>query len=660
MDNDDGIVLNLASYEYQPKKFTQKKKNQVGTQPNKTKSDENGIVNTKRQGSVNDDKNRNNYHKTNTNNNNQKKYIDPKDFVPISNLFNKNPEIPSLPTLPVSDKKHEDLFSSDNIDDLQVGDKLKSNLKNHSNLTTLTTIQKLALPLLLQGKDVMIKSPTGSGKTFCYSIPIVDKLSKLDPPVSRMNGPYVLVLVPTRELALQTLGVFQALVKCCISIVPGMLIGGEKCKSEKARLRKGVNVLIATPGRLIYHMKETSCLDLSHIEFLILDEADHLLDMGFREKIVEIIKLVDNNNNCKRQSVLLSATLNENVKDLISVSLKDPVFVDSADVDKITAAAASNEHEYVAPSSLTQHFVTVPAKLRLVTLITFTMSKVATTKKGKVMIFTSSKNSVIFLSHAFKVSKQEYFASSDHVTFSLHGDMSQQQRFEAFDKFKRCESGILFCTDVASRGLDIKKVDWVLQYECPTQTDDYLHRIGRTARIGETGNSVLFLLPSEVEYINVLHKSSVVLTEIKISDILKKFAESKRTKVIEEKAQSLQNKIEESISSSEELNQKAVQAYKSFIQSYTTYPKELKEIFHLKLLHLGHIAKSFGLRKAPSNAISSAQMKTGRKRQSDHFKKDNKTTKRVKVDELGEVSCGPRTKKEVVMAQKKKKPKIRV
>merc|ERR1712156_177738 len=127
-------------------------------------------------------------------------------------------------------------------------------------------------------------------------------------------------------------------------------------------------------------MKETSCLDLSHIEFLILDEADHLLVMGFREKIVEIIKLVDNNNNCKRQSVLLSATLNENVKDLISVSLKDPVFVDSADVDKITAAAASNEHEYVAPSFLTQHFVTVPAKLRLVTLITFTMSKVSTTK----------------------------------------------------------------------------------------------------------------------------------------------------------------------------------------------------------------------------------------------------------------------------------------
>ena len=219
--------------------------------------------------------------------------------------------------------------------------------------------------------------------------------------------------------------------------------------------------------------------------------------------------------------------------------------------------------------------------------------------------------------------------------------------------FKRSESGVLFCTDVASRGLDIKKVDWVIQYDCPTQTDDYLHRIGRTARIGETGSSVLFVLPSEIEYIQLLNKSSVMLSEIKLHNVLKKFAEGKSNKLVEEKAQILQNKIEETISSSKELHEKAVHAYKSFIQSYATYPKEMKNIFHIKLLHLGHIAKSFGLRKAPTNAIASSQKCKKHKLKS--FEK--KVVKKAKIDDFGEVVCGPRTKREIIELKKKKRPK---
>lgn len=646
MADDDGIVLNLTPYEYKPK---QKKQNHEKNQQENSKFNSSDKYTDKVK------KSNNNIGKDSSNFS-QRKYIDPKDFVPISSLFNKNPEIPVFSQdNDGSENIQETLFSDDKVENLDIGEKLKSNIVNHMNFSTLTTIQKLSMPLLLDGKDVMIKSPTGSGKTVCYSIPIVDKLSKLTPSITRSDGPYVLVIVPTRELALQTLGVFQDLCKCCISIVPGMLIGGEKCKSEKARLRKGVNILIATPGRLIYHLSETSCLDLSHIEYLVLDEADHLLDMGFRDKVMQIMEIIDKNDAVKRQSILMSATLNNSVQDLISASLKDPVFVDSEDTEKNTVNI--NESDYVTPESLTQYFITVPAKLRLVTLIIFTLSKVLF-KKSKVIVFASSKTTVSFLSDVFKLSASEMYSAFEFNQFSLHGDMTQQERFKAFDKFKRLQSGVLFCTDVASRGLDIKKVDWVVQYACPTQTDDYLHRIGRTARIGEKGNSVLFLLPSEVGYLDVLHKSSVTLSEIKVTDVLKEFAESKSSKIIEHKAQTIQNKIEEAVTDSKELHKKATLAYKSFVQGYATYPKDMKSIFHIKLLHLGHIAKSYGLRSAPSNAIATS-MKGTKRKGNDH--KKITPQKKPKVDELGEVMSGPRTKKYgLAPKQKKKKTKIRI
>jgi len=647
---DDGILLNLTPYEFKPKPKAQKKANPLPDHQSDSK--ENGLDNTNKKKPKNFDKGSKNPEKRANKDGKQKNnYIDPKDFVPVSNLFNKNPEIPEVSNEPVSEKSDQILFSTENVDDLTIGDKMKSNLKTHSGFTSLTRIQQLALPILLKGKDAMIRSPTGSGKTICYAVPIIDFLSKRTPPVLREHGPYVLVLVPTRELALQTLGVFQDLCKCCISIVPGMLIGGEKCKAEKARLRKGVNVLVATPGRLIYHMRETACLDLSHIEFLVLDEADHLLDLGFRETISEVLDIVNTKSKVERQSILLSATLNSNVKDLAALSLKEPVFVDAAE-DKAVVAEDTGQ-DYETPCSLTQYFVVVPAKLRLISLVVFVISKAIPPNTGKIIVFTSSKSSAIFLYEAFKLAVKSCECSGEYKSFSLHGDMSQQQRFEAFEKFKKSSSGVLFCTDVASRGLDIKNVDWVVHYDCPTQTDDYLHRTGRTARIGNEGNSLLFLLPSEAKYIQILNQASISLSEIKLSDILKYLGDGKKTRRVEERAQSVQNSMEESISEDKELHQKAVSAYKAYIQGYATYPKSMKHIFHVKLLHLGHVAKSFGLRKAPADAIACVPATAKRKLKID----PEKRAKRVKVDEVGEVLCGPRTKKMSQEMKKKKKKK---
>lgn len=604
------MLLNLEPYVFKSKK-TQKKP-EGDNEPSKIHTAVKDVPET---GKPNGRSNTN--HKfSNDKSGQKKKYIDAKDFVPNSNLFNKNPDIPSVPQVDsdAKEKVKEVLFSSDSIENVDIGEKLRNNLINHMKLTTLTEIQKLSIPLLLNGQDVMIKSPTGSGKTLCYSIPIIDRLSKASPPINRKDGPMVLILVPTRELALQTVGVITELCKCCISLVPGILIGGEKCKSEKARLRKGVNILVATPGRLIYHLTETSCLDISHLQFLVMDEADQLLELGNREKIDKILELVGKHNTTKRQSILLSATLNEHIKELVSVSLREPVFVDSQGtntnsgisatkedgtqdyvVNDSLAKAAAASTDLITPGTLTQYFITVPGKLRLVCLVVFTLTKILPPKKSKMIVFTSSKSSVAFLYNAMKVAVGEWAECmgspvEEYNAFMLHGDMTQQERSKTFEKFKRCDSGLLLCTDVAARGLDIKKVDWVVQYDCPTQTDSYLHRVGRTARIGESGSSLLFLLPSEVEYVKLLSESSVTLTEMKVGNVLKKLAEGKGNRLVEEKAQNLQNKIELAVTESPELNDKAISAYKTYIQSYTTYPKNQKHIFHIKFLHLGHIA----------------------------------------------------------------------
>merc|ERR1712048_1294146 len=156
----------------------------------------------------------------------------------------------------------------------------------------MTNIQRPSLPHLLQGRDCLLKSPTGSGKTVCYTLPIVDKLMQMEPRISRADGPYALILVPTRELALQCFEFVQDVCKSCVWVVPGLLIGGDRCKAEKARLRKGVNIIVATPGRLLYHLKETKSLTFHHINFLVLDEGDKLLDMGFEKSILEILNTI--------------------------------------------------------------------------------------------------------------------------------------------------------------------------------------------------------------------------------------------------------------------------------------------------------------------------------------------------------------------------------
>lgn len=563
----------------------------------------------------------------------------------ISSLFGHNPDIPTLELGQVN-PVNEDVFSARTFSELPLNPHLIQNLKHHG-ITKLTNIQSKALPVIMGGKDALIKSQTGSGKTLTYAIPILQQLSEQVPRVSRTDGCYALVVVPTRELAVQTFEWFQKLCRAFVWIVPGILTGGEDKKSEKARLRKGVNVLVTTPGRLIDHIQKTESLKLDKVKWVILDEADRMLELGYERDVQTVLNALQEKNDLKRQSVLLSATLTTGIQQLSEVSLRHPTFVDAADTPD--DATEENSRSLVIPENLTQTFLLVPAKLRLVALGAFMFWKCQQGRGKKMLVFLATQDMVDFYTEALQIvfggvnhedeEAEEEEEEEDEMTeeaklvlgsdrlekksskggstkgldpsiklLKLHGNMGQKERVNVFQEFRTTDSGILMCTDVASRGLDLPRVDWIVQFTAPISTSDYVHRVGRTARIGAKGSSVLFLLPSEAGFVKQLEQEEFSLAEITLDRVLDKLCKSGITstnsglpaRTMEEAATNLQMRIENSLIRSKKLHQLASQAYVSFVRSYASYPKEIRNVFCFKDLHLGHCAKSFALRDPPS------------------------------------------------------------
>ena len=577
----------------------------------------------------------------------------------FSSLFTKNPEIPEVPKGKVTKAEIPELFSQVLIDEPQLSDRLMKALKDRLGFEKFTEVQKQAIPALMAQKDVLIKSPTGSGKTLAYALPLIQRLQAVVPKINRTDGPYAIVLLPTRELAIQSYEVFESMCRTFVWIVPGLIVGGENRKAEKSRIRKGINIIVATPGRLLDHLKATKSLSLKNLLFMIYDEADRLLDMGFQQTITSISEFVADQCDRKIQTALLSATLNPKVQNLVSIALKDPKFIDMTkkerrekqDVDdkrtaeereetNIKQIPSDEQHTFVTPSTLKQYFVIAPAKLRLVTLIAFLLKYGFRSESGKIIVFFSSKSSTelhdALLSNEFV---EEEMASAKPDVYKLHGDMKQGERNDVFRKFKKCKKGILLCTDVAARGLDLPHVNWIIQYSCPTQIHDYIHRVGRTARIGAQGESLLFLLPSEVKYIATLEDKDIEMQKLELFGLLRnlvpKGGKKAHQSLIQDAATELQNKLEGMVSESNDLKTLAEKAFRSFIQSYATYPASLKEIFHVKKLHLGHIAKSFALRTAPQRMTQSFEQNFGSKKKDERKFEKKKKRKAVDMSESG-------------------------
>ncbi|KAI7812669.1 putative ATP-dependent RNA helicase DDX31 [Triplophysa rosa] len=458
-------------------------------------------------------------------------------FIKTSSLFKNNPEIPDVHSRAVT-RVNENVFTNYTFEELNLHPHLVATLEKVLKVTSMTSVQKQSIPVLMFGKDAVIRSQTGSGKTLAYAIPVVQSLQAIQPKVKRSDGPLAVIIVPTRELALQTFQMFQNLLKPFIWIVPGVLMGGEKKKSEKSRLRKGINVLISTPGRLVDHIKNTLSIVFSAVRWLILDEADRTLDLGFEKDLTVILNAL-NSTGIARQNVLLSATLNEGLSRLASISMKDPATIHVSEGSKGTtqtrpqAAAQALSDSYSVPERLKQHVVVVPSKLHLVCLASFILAKCKFECGQKLIVFMSSCDAVEFLLTLFtKVlcAKSDTSPANLFNLYRLHGNMKQEARTEVFQEFSQCQTGILLCTDVAARGLDLAQVTWIVQYNPPISVEEYVHRVGRTARIGAQGSSLLFLTPSETAFVDVLANHNISLSEMKMIAILSTLMRDSRFK----------------------------------------------------------------------------------------------------------------------------------
>lgn len=406
---------------------------------------------------------------------------------------------------------------------LGISDAIAAHLSKSLSITTPTEIQNLAIPhLLATSRDTFLRAQTGSGKTLAFLLPIIHTLLTLskEKHYDRTSGLFAIILTPTRELAQQTEMVLTTLT-AGTWIVPGWLLGGERKKSEKARLRKGVNILVATPGRLADHLESTMAFDTSLVRWMVLDEGDRLVDMGFLETVGRIMRIVEGRVHqrilkVKKQGVVdIPARL---VKILCSATLRgeegmgaletivDPVFLraeaPTVDVDQV-----------LTPGQLIQKAVVLPAKLRLVTLCAV-LKSFTSRPSAKVIVFLSCTNSVHYhcqLLSSFNLETQ---------FFQLHGSLEQPVRTATIKDFMIKGRAVLLATDVASRGLDLPCVDMIVQFDPPISQDDYIHRVGRTARAGRKGEGLIFLLPSEEEYIPALESHGAVIQRASYQDIL--------------------------------------------------------------------------------------------------------------------------------------------
>ncbi|XP_030439804.1 DEAD-box ATP-dependent RNA helicase 51 [Syzygium oleosum] len=439
------------------------------------------------------------------------------------------------------------IMSTASFDELGLSEHTANAIKD-MGFQYMTQIQARAIPPLMEGKDVLGAARTGSGKTLAFLVPAVELLHSIH--FTPRNGAGVIVICPTRELAIQTHAVAKELLKNHSQTL-GLVIGGAARRTEAERIVKGVNLLVATPGRLLDHLQNTKGFIYKNLKCLMIDEADRILEANFEEEMKQIIKLLPK----KRQTALFSATQTKKVEDLARLSFQTtPIYIDVDD----GRTKVTNE-------GLQQGYCIVPSAKRFVLLYSFLKRNLS----KKVMVFFSSCNSVKFHSELLKYIQVD--------CFDIHGKQKQQKRTTTFFDFCKAEKGILLCTDVAARGLDIPAVDWIVQYDPPDEPKEYIHRVGRTARgEGGKGNALLFLIPEELQFLRYLKAAKVPVKEYEFD---------------EKKLANVQSHLEKLVANNYYLNKSAKDAYRSYILAYNSH--SMKDIFNVHRLDLQAVAASF-------------------------------------------------------------------
>ncbi|MEH6503347.1 MAG: DEAD/DEAH box helicase [Cycloclasticus sp.] len=341
--------------------------------------------------------------------------------------------------------------------------------------TTPTSIQQQSIPLILEGRDIMGGAQTGTGKTASFTLPVLQRLMEHGKPANRPSKIRALILTPTRELAAQVAESVSDYGKH-LPLSSFVIFGGVNINPQKQKLRKGVDILIATPGRLLDHVSQNT-VDLSAVEILVLDEADRMLDMGFIRDIRKVLALLPK----QKQTLLFSATFSEDIKKLSSSLLHNPALIE---VEKQNTASA-----------LITQVVHPVDKKRKRELLSFL---IGSNDWKQVLVFTRTKHG------ANKLTEQ---LNTDGITAAaIHGNKSQGARTKALANFKSNDVRVLVATDIAARGLDIDHLPHVVNFELPNVPEDYVHRIGRTGRAGTPGEAMSLVCVDELKLLKDIER----------------------------------------------------------------------------------------------------------------------------------------------------------
>ena len=355
--------------------------------------------------------------------------------------------------------------------DLNLPVKLQQNL-DQLGYERPTPIQQRAIPILLEGHDIVGQAQTGTGKTAAFALPLLAKLNK------KQNSPQILVLTPTRELAIQVAEAFQKYAAPLENFHILPIYGGANIAGQIQRLRRGVQVIVGTPGRTIDHLRRGT-LDLSRLQSIVLDEADEMLKMGFLEDVEWILEQVPE----QRQTALFSATMPPAIRKIAKKYLHKPVEVTIATKTK---TATNIKQRYF--------LINNRQKLDLVTRL------LATEPFEAVLIFVRTKKATTEL--------YEKMSARGYAVAELNGDIPQKKRERTVALLKQKEIDVLVATDVAARGLDMDRVSLVINYDIPYDTESYIHRIGRTGRAGRAGEAILFVTPRECSLLRNIEQAT--------------------------------------------------------------------------------------------------------------------------------------------------------
>ncbi|KQS26600.1 DEAD/DEAH box helicase [Dyadobacter sp. Leaf189] len=350
------------------------------------------------------------------------------------------------------------------FDDYHISPEIKQNLEA-AGFKRPTDIQFKAIPAILKGEDVLAIAQTGTGKTAAFAIPVIDLLARQKSSV-RSEGIKCVVMVPTRELAIQITEVFAKIAKYT-KVKVFSVFGGVEQGPQIAQLEKGIDILVSTPGRM-FDLASQGHIKLNRVEFLILDEADHMLDLGFIKDIQDLIKLLPK----KRQTLFFSATINETIKKLAYSLVRNAIRIQISPNNPV----ARNISHSVA-------FVEMDDKRF------FLERTIKNNIDSKILVFVRTK-----------VRAERVHAALERMevkSITIHGDKEQADRLKAMNEFKSGETKVLIATDVSARGIDIPNVDYVINYDLPEQPENYVHRVGRTGRGTQKGLAVSFCSPEE-------------------------------------------------------------------------------------------------------------------------------------------------------------------